>query len=85
MCGPGEYEQRFTAVEFRRQVVIVGAHYDHVGYGTSRNSRGPIGYIHNGADDNASGTSGLLEVAQAFTMLPEPPKRTVLLAFWDAE
>ncbi|MBL8848834.1 MAG: M28 family peptidase, partial [Planctomycetaceae bacterium] len=36
-------------------VVLIGAHYDHVGYGRSTNSQGPIGYIHNGADDNASG------------------------------
>lgn len=69
----------------RDQVIVVGAHYDHIGYGTRRNSRGPIGYIHNGADDNASGTSGLLELAEAFSMLPEPPKRSILFAAWDAE
>jgi len=71
--------------QLKDQFIIVSAHYDHVGYGTRRNSRGPIGYIHNGADDNASGTAGLLELAEAFTMLDEPPKRTVLFAFWDAE
>ena len=69
----------------RGQIVVVSAHYDHVGYGTRRNSRGPVGHVHNGADDNASGTSALLELARAFTMLAEPPKRTVLFAFWDAE
>jgi hypothetical protein len=67
------------------QVIVVGAHYDHIGYGTRRNSRGPIGQIHNGADDNASGASGLLELAEAFSMLPEPPKRSILFAAWDAE
>jgi hypothetical protein len=71
--------------QLRSQYVIVGAHYDHVGYGSKGNSRGPIGQIHNGADDNASGTSGLLEIAQAFTMLPEAPRRSVLFIFWDAE
>jgi len=71
--------------ELKDQVIVVGAHYDHVGYGTKYNSAGPIGQIHNGADDNASGTSGLLELAQALAMLPEPPKRSVLLVFWDAE
>ncbi len=71
--------------ELKDRLVIVGAHYDHVGYGTRRNSRGPIGYIHNGADDNASGTSALLELAEAFTLLPQPPKRSILFAFWDAE
>ena len=67
------------------EVVIVCAHYDHVGYGTPRNSRGPIGYIHNGADDNASGTAALLEVIDAMHSLPQPPRRTVLFAFWDGE
>jgi len=71
--------------DLKRQHVVVGAHYDHIGLGTRRNSRGPVGQIHNGADDNASGTSGLLELAEAFTMLPTPPKRSILLAFWDAE
>ena len=51
--------------ELQQEVVILSAHYDHVGYGTRRDSLGPVGYIHNGADDNASGTAALLEVAQA--------------------
>jgi hypothetical protein len=71
--------------QFKQQVILVGAHYDHVGYGNSTNSYGPIGYIHNGADDNASGTAGLLEIIEAFGKLPEPPKRTILFAFWDGE
>jgi len=69
----------------KQQVVIVAAHYDHIGYGTRRNSRGLVGKIHNGADDNASGTSGVLETAQAFTLLVEPPRRSILFALWDAE
>lgn len=69
----------------RDEVVIVCAHYDHVGFGTQRNSRGPIGYIHNGADDNASGVAGLLEVIEAIRSLPHPPRRTLLFAFWDGE
>lgn len=71
--------------ELKKQYILVGAHYDHVGYGSSRNSFGPLGYIHNGADDNASGVAGLLEMAAAFARLPEPPKRSVLIAFWDGE
>ena len=71
--------------ELSSQVVIVSAHYDHVGYGTKENSAGPIGEIHNGADDNASGTSALLELAEAFSRLPQPPRRSVLFAAWDAE
>ncbi len=71
--------------KLRGELIVVSAHYDHVGYGNRKNSRGPTGQIHNGADDNASGTAGLLEVAGALAMLPEAPKRTVLVAFWDAE
>lgn len=69
----------------RDEVVIVCAHFDHVGFGTPRNSRGPVGYIHNGADDNASGVAGLLEVVEAIRTLPQPPRRTLLFAFWDGE
>lgn len=71
--------------ELKKQYVVIGAHYDHVGYGTSRDSYGPTGFIHNGADDNASGVAGLIEVIQAITSLPERPKRSVLFAFWDGE
>ncbi len=70
--------------KLRDQVIVVGAHYDHLGYG-GRSSLGPYGYVHPGADDNASGTSAVLEIAQAFSLLPSPPKRTVLFAHWDAE
>ena len=69
----------------RGEVVLIGAHYDHVGYGTASNSYGPTGFIHNGADDNASGTAGLLEVIEACANLPEAPSRTILFAFWDGE
>jgi hypothetical protein len=69
----------------RQEYVVIAAHYDHVGFGNKQNSRGPLGEIHNGADDNASGVSGVLEVAQAFTTLATPPRRSILLALWDAE
>lgn len=68
-----------------RELVVVSAHYDHVGYGTPSNSFGPTGLIHNGADDNASGVAGLLELAEACTKLTTRPRRTILLAFWDGE
>ncbi|RYD72076.1 MAG: M28 family peptidase, partial [Sphingobacteriales bacterium] len=43
--------------------IVLGAHYDHLGYGEDKNSmfRGEGKQIHNGADDNASGTSALIE------------------------
>jgi hypothetical protein len=68
-----------------KEYLIVCAHYDHVGYGSARNSRGPFGYIHRGADDNASGTAALLELIGAFNSLDAAPKRTLLFIFWDAE
>ena len=71
--------------ELSQEYVLIGAHYDHVGRGTPRNSRGTVGEIHNGADDNASGVSGVLELIEAFTILPDAPKRSILFAFWDAE
>jgi hypothetical protein len=71
--------------QLQHEIIVVGAHYDHVGYGTQRNSYGPWGYIHNGADDNASGVAGLLELAQALGQLPQHPRRSILIAFWDAE
>ena len=74
-----------TDPELSRQYVLIGAHYDHVGFGTSRDSLGDVGQIHNGADDNASGVSGLLELAEAFTLLPDAPRRSILFVFWDAE
>jgi hypothetical protein len=69
----------------QHEVVVVGAHFDHVGFGKASNSRGPIGHIHNGADDNASGTSALLELIEAFSSLERRPARSLLFAFWDAE
>ena len=62
---------------FRSEVVIIGAHFDHVGV---RN-----GEIHNGADDNGSGTAGLLEVAEAFAFNATRPRRSVLFAAWNVE
>lgn len=71
--------------QLKQEVILVGAHYDHVGYGRRGNSFGPLGYIHNGADDNASGVAGLLEVIDAVQRLPQPPRRSILFVLWDGE
>lgn len=71
--------------ELKNEYLLVGAHYDHVGYGNSRNSYGPFGQIHNGADDNASGVSALLEVMDAFATTGLSCKRSIIFAFWDGE
>jgi hypothetical protein len=67
------------------EYILVGAHYDHVGYGTWRNSNGPTGYIHNGADDNASGVAALLELVDALHRTQWQPRRSIIIAFWDGE
>jgi hypothetical protein len=69
----------------RHEVILIGAHYDHVGYGRRGNSYGPLGYIHNGADDNASGVSAILELVDAVKQLPMAPRRTLLFVLWDGE
>ena len=74
-----------TDPELKQEHIVISAHYDHVGYGNRRNSYGPFGYIHNGADDNASGVSALLELLDALTRINHQPRRTLLFAFWDGE
>ncbi len=66
--------------------VIIGAHYDHLGMGEkgSRNQRGR-GLIHNGADDNASGVAGLLELARLFSHLGNRPRGILFAAFAGEE
>lgn len=62
--------------------VVLTAHFDHVGVG-SPDATGDS--IYNGADDNASGTSALMGIAQAFTALPERPARSVLFVAVSGE
>lgn len=67
----------------RDQVVIVGAHYDHVG--VKRQNGSEQDTIYNGADDNASGTCAVLGVAAGFGSLSTRPRRTVLLMTFAGE
>jgi len=71
--------------ELKDEFILIGAHYDHVGYGNRSNSRGPIGFVHNGADDNASGTAALIEVLEALSTIQPAPRRSILAVFWDGE
>ena len=68
------------------EVLIIGAHYDHLGLG-GEGSLDPeaIGVVHNGADDNASGTSGLIEIARRLTESDRRPARSVLFLAFTAE
>ena len=67
------------------QMIVIGAHYDHLGLGDhSSLSPAQIGQIHNGADDNASGTAGLLHLARFFAE-SNPRRGVVFIAFAGEE
>jgi hypothetical protein len=68
------------------EYIILGAHYDHLGRGNF-DSLAPsqIGQIHPGADDNASGTSGLLELARLFAPLKGQLQRGILFSSFAGE
>ena len=66
--------------------VVIGAHYDHLGRGTTGGSlaaKDQAGQVHHGADDNASGTAAVLAIAESLSKLPR--KRHLIVAFWSAE
>ena len=65
----------------KNEYVIYTAHWDHLG----RDPKLTGDQIYNGALDNASGTAALLEIAEAFTKLPTPPKRSILFLSVTAE
>jgi len=73
--------------ELRRQSVIIGAHFDHLGTGGyGSGSRVPDTMaIHYGADDNASGVSGILLLAEYFSRPEHRPARTLVFVAFDAE
>ncbi len=62
--------------ELSKEVVVLSAHLDHLGIGVPRDGDS----IYNGALDNASGVSGILEIARALAALPRPPRRSILFA-----
>jgi hypothetical protein len=68
-------------------VIVVGAHYDHLGRGQSNSlaRKGEEHAIHNGADDNASGTSAMLEIAQYLSSQPDKLPYGVVFAAWSGE
>ena len=63
--------------ELSEEVVVVGAHFDHLGVINDR--------VYRGADDNASGTAGILEIAETFSELSDPPRRSLLFIAFSAE
>ncbi len=59
------------------EYIVVGAHFDHEGIKNGR--------IYNGTDDDASGTVGVIELAEAFKLNPEKPKRSMIFIAFTAE
>lgn len=69
----------------RNEIIVIGAHYDHLGLGGPGSLAEKEGQIHNGADDNASGTAGVMELAMAFAATKPRPKRSILFIAFSAE
>ena len=67
--------------ELESEYIVIGAHYDHIGY-EYRNGRR---IIYPGADDNASGTAALIEMARYFSQNPESAGRSIIFIAFDAE
>jgi Tol biopolymer transport system component len=69
------------------EVVVIGAHYDHLGYGGKGSMKPNDSAIHNGADDNASGTAAILVAAQRLQpmLANSQNRRTIVVALFSAE
>jgi hypothetical protein len=70
------------------EVIVVGAHYDHLGFGGEGSLAPGVHAIHNGADDNASGTAMVLELAEMWGLShvgPQPRERGILFCLWSGE
>jgi len=68
------------------ETIVIGGHYDHLGFG-GYGSRAATrtGEVHNGADDNASGTAAVMELARRFAAGPKPKRRLVFICFSGEE
>ena len=70
----------------KNEVIVIGAHFDHLGYGGPNSlHRGKDKLIHYGADDNASGTAGVLEIAQYLASKKNELKRSILFIAFTGE
>jgi len=67
----------------KEEVVVIGAHYDHVGY--KKEYKEGEDYIYNGADDNASGTAAMMTVAAGLGSQTQKPRRSVLFIAFAGE
>jgi len=72
--------------ELKNEWIIIGAHFDHLGMGGEGSLyRGDEPQIHNGADDNASGTTGVLELAEKFASQKDKLKRSIAFFTFSGE
>jgi Zn-dependent M28 family amino/carboxypeptidase len=68
------------------EYVVIGAHYDHLGMGGPESlAQNPYGQIHHGADDNASGTAAVLELARTLAQHRNELKRSIIMASFSGE
>ncbi len=69
-----------------KEYLVIGAHYDHLGFGDDSSlAPSQIGEVHYGADDNASGTAGVIELARILSSRPKPAERGVLFMAFAGE
>jgi hypothetical protein len=69
----------------KNEFIVIGAHYDHLGRGGEGSLAPREGEIHHGADDNASGVAGMLELARIFSMERKSLKRTLIFIAFSGE
>ncbi len=71
--------------KLKREYIIIGAHYDHLGHGGESSLAPDSSDVHHGADDNASGTAGLLELARIFSGQRGQFRRSIVFIAFSAE
>lgn len=71
--------------KLKSETIVIGAHYDHLGRGGEGSLAPRSGDIHHGADDNASGVAGVLELARIFSQSTMRPKRTLVFIAFSGE
>jgi Zn-dependent M28 family amino/carboxypeptidase len=69
----------------KNETIIIGAHFDHLGRGGEGSLAANSTEIHHGADDNASGTAGMLELARILSTQRPRPKRTIVFMGFSGE
>jgi Zn-dependent M28 family amino/carboxypeptidase len=69
----------------REEIIVIGAHYDHLGFGEVGSLAPEPGEVHPGADDNASGTAGLLELARMLAAERDRLPRSILFIAFSGE